>query len=382
MLKKISNGCVHIVQRCLPDPFIFCIILTIVVFIAAIPAAGATPLQVVGFWGTSIWSLLAFSMQMALVLVLGTAMATAPPVKRLLDKIAGVAKTPFSAIVLVTVVGTVASWLNWGFGLVVGALLAKSIAKKVKGVDYRLLIASAYSGFVVWHAGLSGSIPLTITEVTEAVTAATGGALTESIGMDRTVLSPWNLIACLIILILMPLLNAKMHPAANEVCKPLSWLVVIIGVVYLVQYFAAAGNPLNALNLNIVNLIFLVLGVLLNGTPLNYVKAVNDAVKGAGGIVLQFPFYAGIMGIMTGTVTEGGPSLAGGQYRLLSYYLQLLKWVLTLQFPVWLLPGAMLGQTFFSHSGLCQLLVSQVLAQEISWDSVLLTLSYQVSSFV
>ena len=123
MIKKISNGCVHIVQRYLPDPFIFCIILTIVVFIAAIPAAGATPLQVVGFWGTSIWSLLAFSMQMALVLVLGTAMATAPPVKRLLDKIAGVAKTPFSAIVLVTVVGTVASWLNWGFGLVVGALL-------------------------------------------------------------------------------------------------------------------------------------------------------------------------------------------------------------------------------------------------------------------
>ena len=336
MLKKISNGCVHIVQRYLPDPFIFCILLTIVVFIAAIPAAGATPLQVVGFWGTSIWSLLAFSMQMALVLVLGTAMATAPPVKRLLDKIAGVAKTPFSAIVLVTVVGTVASWLNWGFGLVVGALLAKSIAKKVKGVDYRLLIASAYSGFVVWHAGLSGSIPLTITEVTEAVTAATGGALTESIGMDRTVLSPWNLIACLIILILMPLLNAKMHPAANEVvtvdpkllveeevtvrkastpaekledCKPLSWLVVIIGVVYLVQYFAAAGNPLNALNLNIVNLIFLVLGVLLNGTPLNYVKAVNDAVKGAGGIVLQFPFYAGIQGMMV-TVGSNGVSLA------------------------------------------------------------------------
>ena len=325
MLKKISNGCVHIVQRYLPDPFIFCILLTIVVFIAAIPAAGATPLQVVGFWGKSIWSLLAFSMQMALVLVLGTAMATAPPVKRLLDKIAGVAKTPFSAIVLVTVVGTVASWLNWGFGLVVGALLAKAIAKKVKGVDYRLLIASAYSGFVVWHAGLSGSIPLTITEVTEAVTAATGGALTESIGMDRTVLSPWNLIACLVILILMPLLNAKMHPSADEVvtvdpkllveeevtvrkastpaekledCKPLSWIVVIIGVVYLVQYFAAAGNPLNALNLNIVNLIFLVLGVLLNGTPLNYVKAVNDAVKGAGGIVLQFPFYAGIQGMM------------------------------------------------------------------------------------
>ena len=94
MLKKISNGCVHIVQRYLPDPFIFCILLTIVVFIAAIPAAGATPLQVVGFWGTSIWSLLAFSMQMALVLVLGSALANAPAIKKLIVKLAGVPKKP------------------------------------------------------------------------------------------------------------------------------------------------------------------------------------------------------------------------------------------------------------------------------------------------
>ncbi len=133
---------------------------------------------------------------------------------------------------------------------------------------------------------------------------------------------------------------------------------------------------------------------------------------------LQFPFYAGIMGIMTGTVTEGGPSLAGvisnffvaisndvtfplftflsagivnffvpsggGQWAVQAPIVlpATVKWVLTLQFPVWLLPGRCFGQTFFSHSGLCQLLVSQVLAQEISWDSVLLTLSYQVSSFV
>ena len=134
MLKKISNGCVHIVQRYLPDPFIFCILLTIVVFIAAILAAGATPLQVVGFWGTSIWSLLAFSMQMALVLVLGTAMATAPPVKRLLDKIAGVAKTPFSAIVLVTVVGTVASWLNWASVWLLVLFLQNLLPRRLKAL--------------------------------------------------------------------------------------------------------------------------------------------------------------------------------------------------------------------------------------------------------
>ncbi len=122
MLKKISNGCVHIVQRYLPDPFIFCIILTIVVFIAAIPAAGATPLQVVGFWGhehlESVSILNADGSRTRTWYSYGYCTSC----QRLLDKIAGVAKTPFSAIVLVTVVGTVASWLNWGFGLVVGAL--------------------------------------------------------------------------------------------------------------------------------------------------------------------------------------------------------------------------------------------------------------------
>ena len=143
MLKKISNGCVHIVQRYLPDPFIFCILLTIVVFIAAIPAAGATPLQVVGFWGTSIWSLLAFSMQMALVLVLGSALANAPAIKKLIVKLAGVPKKPVGAVAFVTVISAICCFINWGFGLIIGALLAKEVAKKIKGLDYRLIIAAA-----------------------------------------------------------------------------------------------------------------------------------------------------------------------------------------------------------------------------------------------
>ena len=112
MLKKISDVCVKIVQNLLPDAFIFCIILTIVVFIFAMPAAHANPLQVINFWGNNVWSLLAFSMQMALVLVLGTAMANAPAVKSLLASIAGAAKSPSSGIILVTVVATIASWLN------------------------------------------------------------------------------------------------------------------------------------------------------------------------------------------------------------------------------------------------------------------------------
>ena len=202
MLKKISNGCVHIVQRYLPDPFIFCIILTIVVFIAAIPAAGATPLQVVGFWGTSIWSLLAFSMQMALVLVLGSALANAPAIKKLIVKLAGVPKKPVGAVAFVTVISAICCFINWGFGLIIGALLAKEVAKKIKGLDYRLIIAAAYSGFVIWHAGISGSIPLGMTALNaDGVVDNTAGAVTEIVPTSQTIFSAWNLIMVLAVVV-------------------------------------------------------------------------------------------------------------------------------------------------------------------------------------
>ena len=189
MFKKFTNACVNVVQKYLPDAFIFCIILTIVVFLAALPVTGMKLWDVADAWGKGIWSLLKFSMQMALVLVLGTALATAPPVKRAINAAAGVPKSPTSAIVFITVVSMIACWLNWGFGLVVGAILAKEIAKKVKGVDYRLLIASAYSGFVIWHAGFSGSIPLQLASYTDEINKQTAGAVTESIPTSQTIFS-------------------------------------------------------------------------------------------------------------------------------------------------------------------------------------------------
>lgn len=334
MFKKFTNGCVNLVQRFLPDPFIFCIILTAVVFIAAIPVTGQSPIALVQYWGDGIWSLLAFSMQMALVLVLGTAFANAPVIHRFLKKMASLPKTPAKSIILVTVVATVASWLNWGFGLVIGAIFAKEIAKQVKGVDYRLLIASAYSGFVVWHAGISGSIPLQVANWTEDIAKQTSGILQESIPTSETIFAPYNLLMVIAILILMPIVNVLMHPSKDKVVtispellveeeektynpktpaeklecsRIMSILVVLIALVYLIRYFMTKGFNLD---LNVVNLIFLMLGVLTHGTPIRYVEAITDAVKGAGGILLQFPFYAGIMGMMTGANPETGVSLA------------------------------------------------------------------------
>ena len=338
MFKKVTNACVKLVQRFLPDAFVFCIILTIVVFIAAMPVAGMNPIEVANAWGSGVWNLLAFSMQMALVLVLGSALANAPAIKNIIVKLAGVPKKPAGAVAFVTVISAICCFINWGFGLIIGALLAKEVAKKVKGLDYRLIIAAAYSGFVVWHSGISGSIPLGMTALgTDGTIENTGGVVTEVVPTSATIFSPWNLIMAAVGIVVIAVVNAKMHPMEKDVISIdpklltdekveipkvvtpaeklensmiLSYIIVALGVVYLVYYFIHAGSILNALSLNIVNLIFLILGIAFHKTPIGYVRAIMASAKSAGGIILQFPFYAGIQGMMV-TAGASGISLAG-----------------------------------------------------------------------
>lgn len=340
MFKKMTNGSVKLVERLLPDAFIFCILLTIVVFVLAMPLTQQGPMAMVQHWGNGVWGLLAFSMQMALVAVLGNAFATAPAIKRGLVKLAAIPKTPSAAIMMVTAVATICCWLNWGFGLIVGAILAKEVAKRRNDTDYRLLIASAYSGFVVWHAGLSASIPLDLAAGSASYAAKVGDALEYMEGntytLATTVLAPWNIVVCLAILVVMSFVNAKMHPAPKDVIaidpallkdedefQPpkgkktpaqamenspvLSIIVAVLGVVYLISYFAKGG----ALALNQVNLIFLLLGIIFHGTPIRYVHAIGEGAKGAAGVILQFPFYAGIQGMMVGASAATGLTLAG-----------------------------------------------------------------------
>ena len=341
MFKKFTNGCVKLVQRFLPDAFVFCIILTIVVFIAAMPVAGMNPIEVANAWGSGVWGLLAFSMQMALVLVLGSALANAPAIKKLIVKLAGVPKKPVGAVAFVTVISAICCFINWGFGLIIGALLAKEVAKKIKGLDYRLIIAAAYSGFVIWHAGISGSIPLGMTALNaDGVVDNTAGAVTEIVPTSQTIFSAWNLIMVLAVVVVVAFVNAKMHPDPKAVVSidpklledapdntevkarkdqtpaeklensmVLSYIVVVIGAIYLIYYFVNAGSILNALSLNIVNLIFLILGIAFHKTPISYVRAITESAESAGGIILQFPFYAGIQGMMV-TVGSNGVSLA------------------------------------------------------------------------
>ena len=330
MFQKIIRGCVKLVQRFLPEPFIFAVILTIVAFLVAMPVCRQTPLEVVEHWGNGVWSLLAFAMQMALVLVCGSALAAAPSVKKGISALASLPKTPAGAIALVTGISAVACWLNWGFGLIVGVIFAKEIARKLRGVDYRLLIASAYSGFVVWHAGISGSIPLTMATPGSGLKEITRGALQNPVPISETVLDPHNIIMVALVIAALVLVNSLMHPKAGQVIsvdplllkeepekpavKPdtpaekmensrlLSWIIALLGLSYVViKLFFRGGS----LDLNTVILIFLFLGIILHKTPLAYVNAFTKSASGAAGILLQFPFYAGIMGILMGVGKSG-----------------------------------------------------------------------------
>jgi len=324
-LKGLTRFFVKVSQKYLPDAFLFAIILTVIAFGLALGLTGKTVIQVLAAWGGGLWGILAFAMQMVLVLVTGHALASSPAIKRGLVAISSVAKTPVQGLMLTSFVTAIACWLNWGFGLIVGALLAREVAKRVRGIDYGMLVAAAYSGFVVWHGGISGSIPLAI--------ASKGHIVENLIGIvpvSRTIFAPFNLIISFAVIFALPILfmfmakgktdvvsidpalladepipeeDRKRSPAARlENSRIVNWVFGLMGVAYLVYHFATKGFDLN---LNIVIMIFLFAGILLHGRPISYVRAVDQAIKGAGGIALQFPLYGGIQGIMVTTGLAG-----------------------------------------------------------------------------
>ncbi|MDR7866913.1 MAG: TIGR00366 family protein [Sporomusaceae bacterium] len=318
MLNRMANFFVVLVQKYLPDAYLFAIILTFVAFIMAFALTGKGFIDLIMMWGNGLYGIIAFAMQMILILVTGHALASSKPVKAFLSTLAAIPKNGTQAAMLNCFVVGVASFLNWGFGLVVGALLARELARRVAGTDYSFVVAAGYSGFVIWHGGISGSIPLAVASKGHLVEKLTG-----IIPVTSTIFSPSNLIITWAIIITLPLLFKMMAPKPEDIrtvdpellAEPeepaapakqtfatmlensvvINMLFGAMGVIYLVYYFATKGFDLS---LNIVICIFFVAGVILHMTPINYVRAMNEAIKGAGGIALQFPLYGGIQGIM------------------------------------------------------------------------------------
>ncbi len=317
-------------RRWVPEPFLLALLLTVVVFALGawrLLATGGSPAVLVPGWveGFSSRPLLAFALQMCLVLVTGHALATSPPVQRVVVWFSRRAPTAASASALVAFVSCLSAVAHWGLGAIVGAFLAREMgryAKRVgRPVHYPLLGAAAYSGFAVWHGGFSGSAPLKVAEQGHFVEALTG-----VLPVSETLFSPLNLIVTGTLVLLLPVLFYVLTPSDPAQLIPLSeepvdvpkevapdraqgsgvvgwlqhskWVGGVFGLTgFLFVFDAWMFGPLS-LDLDLVNLLFLFIGLSLQGSVVAYAKAVTDGAKGAGGIVLQFPFYFGILGVM------------------------------------------------------------------------------------
>ncbi|PRY64855.1 short-chain fatty acids transporter [Vreelandella songnenensis] len=322
-MQAMANFFTRLVSRYMPDPLVIAILLTAVTIVLAMLVEGTSVFAATRFWGDGFWGLLAFSMQMTVILLAGYILAKTPLVDRLLDRIAGCVRTPFAAIVVATLIGGIGSWLNWGFGLVIGGIVAQKLALKVKGLHYPLVIAAAYSGFALYGIGLSGSVPLLI--------ATEGHFLQGEMGLiplSETIFSPVLLITSGLIIATLPLFNAWLHPRRPEDIVEIDPATVdrpaapapgdiqsatlaerlnhsrfigigigLLGMLYVALYSLNGGS----LNLNTVNFTFVFLGILLFASPAQYLAALNDGVRIVSGIIIQYPFYAGIMGILVGS---------------------------------------------------------------------------------
>lgn len=327
MLRPLTRWCVRYAERYIPNPFLYAVILTFITVAAALLWTSSTPEQAVDAWYKGLWEILAFALQMSLVLVTGVTLADTPAVKKLLRRLAAVPAGQTGAAITVFFAGAIGSWLNWGFGLVVGALVAREIAKRLKDVDFSFLVAAAYMGMLVWASGLSSSIAL--------ATATPGSALNivEKVtgkveGFDRTIFTAYNLVPVVLLLILIPLALRFMGPdpgemkrvdpdaliAQDEMSMPpertrtfatmledawaLSLLLVLMGLIY--EYHAIKHKGFH-LDINGFIFIVLMLGLLFHWRPIRYVRSFEAGARTVGPILLQFPLYGGIMGIMTGT---------------------------------------------------------------------------------
>ena len=313
-------------EYAVPDPFIFAVGLTLLTAALAFGfAPHRTPVEVLGGWYKGIFDILQFALQMILILVTGYALAGSPPVARGLQRLAEVPKTGKDAVTLTFLVSAAACWLNWGFGLVVAALLARAIAKRLQ-VDFGWLVAAAYSGFLIWASGLSSSIALaqaTPGSKLNIVQSLTGHVLP----ISSTIFAPFNWVPCIVLVAVLvaafrflePTDAVYAHPAPPDgATQPartfptlasrlndawiLNVILAIAGFGYIIWSWSAAGF---SLDINSVIFIFFCAGLLLHWRPRAYVAAINDAARVTGPLIVQYPLYGGIMGIMTATGLAG-----------------------------------------------------------------------------
>jgi len=329
VLRSLSNFFVGILNRWMPDSFVVAIVLSVFIFVMATTVADYPVAAAAQAWGDSIWNLLRFTNQIVLTLLLGHVLAHTPPVRRLLMSVAGRVRSANAAYLTTTMVAFICTYISWGLGLVAGGIMARALGEACHRrqiiVHYPLLVACAYAGFVVFHQGITASVPLTIAEPGHFLAAKIG-----VIPFTETALAPWSLGVVAVTFLTLPFVMARLAPepalceplpdrlliaqdaedpasdrglhdpdtpaARLENWRPLNFLLVVIALYWLYRHFSS--NGIFALELNVVNLLFLTAGLALARSPLQFVELVANAARIIGPFLVQYPLYAGIAGLM------------------------------------------------------------------------------------
>lgn len=323
MFKAISGFFVRLAERWMPDPLVIAIVLTLLCAGAAVVFTPFGVGETIDSWGVGYWSLLAFTCQMILILALGHVVAHTRPVNRALVAVAGLVRSGRSAYIGLTILAGACALISWGIGLIVPAVLARIVADNCRErgikIHFPLLVACGYSGAAVGMQGLSASIPLILNTPDHFLVEEIG-----LIGLENTIFSPWSLAIVVAIMVLLPIAlylsapdddecqempaeaaavvpaeapieRAAMTPSQRAESSRLYTLVLgTFGAIYAIRYFALGGS----LNLNSLNMSFVVLGLLFADSTRHYVTLLSNAAKVAGPFLIQYPLYAGLMGMM------------------------------------------------------------------------------------
>lgn len=333
--RELGAGLSAVTERWVPDSWVICMVLTALTLLLAVFGAGATLDASLVAWGLGMWTLLELAMQFTIAMVAAHACVSSRPVFALMDRLAGLPnpEKPVQAVVLAGVFSLVTGYVNWAFCLMACALFVPFICRRNPETDVRVLIAASYLGMgTVWHGGLSGSAPLIMaTPGNPLLNPRTGSPIVDRlVPVTETLFLPFNLVYLLVIGAVGLLVIVALHPSRGAVTlskdqvdailpqpphvappgdTPSSridrfpgWIVFAavliaypLGRSMLLHGFGATWT------INAYNMVFLIVALLVHGRPASFVSAIRGGVGTASGIILQFPFYAGIFGVLNHT---------------------------------------------------------------------------------
>lgn len=343
---KITKVIENLFKKFIPSPFTIAILLTLFSLVLALittKPSNVTSVEyaftVLDYWENGIWNngLLVFAYQMMLILVLGHVLVLSKPMSNLILRLTKYATNTATSAALVSSVTMIVAFFNWGLGLIFGALLARKVAEDAvkRGIklNYPIIGAAGYVGLMVWHGGISGSAPIKINEkghiksIMKSVSSEeTLQKIPEIISYSETVLSWWNLLIFLVVLVAisgtfyllgknakptkidLPIYQFSQEssdyvPSKAEKLDQSKLLAIVFGALLLITFTYVYFNDIRVLKItpNLINFFMLGLAILLHGSFQRFTNAVGEAISDVSGILIQFPLYFGIMGIMKST---------------------------------------------------------------------------------